>query len=315
MGTLPLWIGFHILVFALLALDLGVFQRRARVIPLAEAAVASAVWILLALIFNAGIFMRMGSQHGLDFFTGYVIEYALSADNIFVIAVIFRYFHVPAESQHRVLTWGILGALAMRGGLVAAGAALLDRFSWTLMILGAFVLYTGIHMFFHRPESLNPEKNPVLRLARKMFPLAPSYRAGHFFVREGGRWLATPLLLVLLSVEATDAAFALDSIPAIFAITRFPFIVYTSNVFAVLGLRSLYFLLAGLLPKFRHLSRGLAVVLVFIGVKMLAEKWVPISTGLSLLVVAAVLALSVLASLRDSAPPQTLPMEPPRNLR
>ena len=307
MGTLPLWIGFHLLVLTLLALDLGVFRRRAREISAGEAAVASAIWVLLALAFNAGIFFRMGAQHGLDFFTGYLIEYALSADNIFVIAVIFRYFHVPPESQHRVLTWGILGALVMRGTLVAAGAALLARFSWTLFLLGAFVLYTGIHMFFQRPENLNPEKNPVLRLGRKIFPLAAGYRASRFFVRESGRWLATPLLLVLLAVEATDAVFAFDSIPAIFAITRNPFVVYTSNVFAVLGLRALYFLLAGLLPRFRHLSRGLAAVLVFIGVKMLADKWMPVSTGLSLLVVAAILALSVLASLRGAGTAANLP--------
>jgi tellurite resistance protein TerC len=297
-GTVLLWIGFHVLVLTLLALDLGVFRRRAHEISAGEAGVASAIWVLLALAFNAAVFFRMGAQHGLDFFTGYLIEYALSADNIFVIAVVFRYFQVPPESQHRVLTWGILGALVMRGTLVAAGAALLARFSWTLLLFGAFVLYTGIHMFIQRPENVNPEKNPVLRLGRRIFPLASGYRASRFFVREGGRWLATPLLLALLAVEATDAAFAFDSIPAIFAITRSPFVVYTSNVFAVLGLRSLYFLLAGLLPRFRHLSRGLAAVLVFIGVKMLAEKWIPLSTELSLLAVAAILALSIFASLR-----------------
>lgn len=296
MASLPVWVAFHVLVLALVALDLGAFRRRARVIPPREAAVASALWVLVALAFNGGVFFRMGPRHGLDFFTGYLIEYALSVDNIFVFVVLFRYFRVPDELQHRVLGWGIIGALVMRGTLVAAGAALLQRFSWALMLLGAFVFYTGIHMLLHKPEDMEPEKNPILRLARKTIPLAADYRGSRFLVRENGRRLATPLLLVLLAVEATDAAFAFDSIPAIFAITRQPFIVYTSNVFAVLGLRALYFLLAGVLPRFRHLSSGLSAVLMFIGAKMLAERWVHISTMVSLLVVAAIVALSLLLS-------------------
>ena len=296
MGSLPLWVAFHALVLALVALDLGAFRRRAQAVPPRNAAVASALWVLAALAFNTVIFFQMGRQHGLDFFTGYVIEYALSVDNIFIFAVLFRYFRVPDESQHRLLGWGIAGALVMRGALVASGAALLQRFSWALPVLGGFVLYTGIHMLLHKPEDIDPEKNPILRLARKMIPVTSGYRASRFLVRENGRWLATPLLLVLLAVEATDAAFAVDSVPAIFSITREPFIVYTSNVFAVLGLRALYFLLAGLLPRFRHLSRGLAAVLMFVGAKMLAEKWIHISTPVSLLVVAAILALSLLTS-------------------
>ena len=305
MAPLPLWIGFHLLVLALMALDLGVFHRRAKAISLHNAAVTSTLWVLLALAFDAGIFFRMGSQHALDFFTGYVIEYALSLDNIFVIAVLFRYFRVPDSSQHRVLVWGVLGALVMRGSLVAVGAVLLQRFSWTLILLGLFLVYTGIHMFFHKPEAMDPEKNPLLRWARRVLPLTSDYRGNSFFVRENGRRLATPLLLVILAVEVTDAAFALDSVPAIFAITRDPFIVYTSNVFAVLGLRARYFLIAGLLPHFRYLSHGLAVVLVFVGTKMLVEKWISISTPVSLLAIAAILAVSLLAS--RIVPPTSIP--------
>jgi len=296
MNLLPLWVAFHVLVLALLALDLGVFHRRARVISPREAALASTFWILLALAFNAGIFFYRGPQRGLDFFTGYVIEYALSVDNVFVFAVLFRYFRVPPESQHRVLMWGILGALVLRGGLVAAGAVLLQRFSWALFGLGAFVFFTGIRLLSHKPEAMDPGKSTILRLTRKIIPFSPDFHGERFFVRENGRWLATPLFLVLLVVEVTDVAFALDSVPAIFAITRDPFIVYTSNVFAVLGLRAFYFLFAALLLHFRHLSRGLAAVLMFVGAKMLAEKWFPISTPVSLLVVAMILALSVVAS-------------------
>ena len=305
MAPLTLWIGFHLLVLALLALDLGVFHRRATAISPRNAAVTSALWVLLALAFDAGIFFRMGAQHALDFFTGYVIEYALSLDNIFVIAVLFRYFRVPDSSQHRVLVWGVLGALVMRGSLVAAGAVLLQRFSWALFLLGLFLVYTGFHMFFHKPEAIDPEKNPLLRWARRILPLTSDYRGNSFFVRENSRRLATPLLLVVLAVEVTDAAFALDSVPAIFAITRDPFIVYTSNVFAVLGLRALYFLLAALLPHFRYLSHGLAVVLVFVGTKMLVEKWISISTPLSLLAIAVILAVSLLAS--RIIPPTSIP--------
>ncbi|NDQ58850.1 MAG: TerC/Alx family metal homeostasis membrane protein [Acidipila sp.] len=305
MAPLTLWIGFHLLVLALLALDLGFFHRRAKAITPRNAAVTSALWVLLALAFDAGIFFRMGAQHALDFFTGYVIEYALSLDNIFVIAVLFRYFRVPDSSQHRVLVWGVLGALVMRGSLVAAGAVLLQRFSWALFLLGLFLIYTGIHMFFHKPEAMDPEKNPLLRWARRILPLTSDYRGNSFFVRENGRRLATPLLLVVLAVEVTDAAFALDSVPAIFAITRDPFIVYTSNVFAVLGLRALYFLLAALLPHFRYLSHGLAVVLIFVGTKMLVEKWVSISTPVSLLAIAVILAASLLAS--RIIPPTSIP--------
>jgi tellurite resistance protein TerC len=296
MGMLPLWVTFHVLVLALLALDLGVFHRRARVIPPREAALASAFWVLLALAFNAGIFITMGRQRGLDFFTGYVIEYALSVDNVFVFAVLFRYFRVPPESQHRVLIWGILGALVLRGTLVAAGAVLLQRFSWALFGLGAFVFFTGIRLVVHKPEAMDPGKSSILRLARKTIPFSPDFCGDKFFVRENNRWLATPLFLALLVVEVTDVAFALDSVPAIFAITRDPFIVYTSNVFAVLGLRAFYFLFAAMLLYFRNLSQGLAAVLMFIGAKMLAERWFSISTPVSLFVVAVILTLSLVTS-------------------
>jgi tellurite resistance protein TerC len=296
MGKLPLWVAFHVLVLALLALDLGVFRRRARVVAPREAALASAFWIFLALAFNSGIFFIMGPQRGLDFLTGYVIEYALSVDNVFVFAVLFRYFGVPAKSQHRVLSWGILGALVLRGTLVAVGAALLQRWSWALLGLGALVLFTGVRLLFHKPEALDPENSFLLRLARKTIPCSSDFRGDCFFARENGRLLATPLFLVLLVVEVTDVAFALDSVPTIFAVTRDPFIVYTSNVFAVLGLRAFYFLFAAMMVYFPNLSRGLAAILMFIGTKMLAEKWFHISTLVSLLVVAAVLALSLLKS-------------------
>lgn len=294
MKLLPLWIAFHVLVLALLALDLGLFHRRTRVISSREAALASALWVFLALAFDAGIFYFMGPKQGLDFFTGYVIEYALSIDNIFVFAVLFRYFRVPAESQHRVLFWGILGALILRGTLVAAGAVLLARFSWALFGLGAFVFFMGVRLLTQKSEVMDPEKSSVLRMATKTIPCSTDFRGDKFFIRENGRWLATPLFLVLLVVEITDLSFALDSVPAIFAITRDPFIVYTSNVFAVLGLRAFYFLFAALLIYFPYLSRGLAAVLMFIGIKMLAERWLYVSTWISLLVIAVILALSLL---------------------
>lgn len=296
MGTLTLWIAFNVFVLLMLALDLGVFHRKAHVVSLREATAWSAVWVVLALLFNAGVWYYGGHHKGLEFLTGYLIEKSLSADNIFVFVVLFRYFGVAPRYQHRVLFWGILGALVMRGLMIWLGVELINRFEWILYIFGAFVIYTGIKMLRHKPEEIHPEHNPVFRWTRKYLPVTESYEGQKFFVRRGKILYATPMFLVLLVVETTDLAFAVDSIPAIFAITRDAFIVYTSNVFAILGLRAFYFLLAGILPYFRYLSIGLSIVLIFIGAKMMAANWLHIPTSLSLGVVAGVLAAAVIAS-------------------
>ena len=308
MVPLSAWAGFHVALFVFLALDLGVFHRKGRAIRLREAAIWSGVWVLLALGFAAGVYRIQGAERGLEFLTGYLIERALSLDNIFVFAVVFSFFTVPAALQHRVLFWGILGALGFRGALIAAGAALLARFGWVNLLFGAFVLLAGVRIFFHRPEEIQVARNPVLRLARRLLPVAADYQDAAFLVRgPQAAWLVTPLLLVLLVVESADVVFALDSIPAIFSVTRHPFIVYTSNVFAILGMRASYFLVAALLSRLRFLSAGLAAILVFIGLKMLAEPWYRLSIGASLLVVLLILAATVAASLLGPAAPSTLP--------
>jgi tellurite resistance protein TerC len=297
MGTLTLWIAFLAFILLMLAIDLGVFHRKAHVVSLREAAIWSSVWVAVALAFNVGLWHWAGSVLALEFFTGYVIEKSLSVDNIFVFAILFRYFGVEPRYQHRVLFWGILGALVMRGLMIWLGVELIVRYHWILYVFGAFLVFTGLKMLFHKPEDVDPEKNPVLRLARRVVPMTPAYHGQNFFVRRNGAWLATPMFLVLVVVETTDLAFAVDSIPAIFAITHDPFIIFTSNAFAILGLRAFYFLLAGVLPYFRYLSTGLSAVLIFIGVKMLVEPWWDLSTGLSLGVVAALLVTAVFASL------------------
>ncbi len=295
--SLWLWAGFNLFVLAMLAIDLGVFHRQAHAVSLREASVWSAVWIGLALVFNLGVWKFLGPQPGVEFLTGYLIEKSLSVDNIFVIALLFAYFKVPDAYQHRVLFWGILGALVMRAGFILAGAALLERFHWIIYLFGAFLILTGIKMAFAPEHGLEPEKNPVVRLVRRLMPVTADFRGPAFFVREGGRRAATPLFLVLVMVEFTDLVFAVDSIPAIFAVTRDPFLVYTSNVFAILGLRSLYFLLAGVMHKFEYLKLGLAAILVFVGAKMALVDWVKIPAGVSLGVIAAILAVAVAASL------------------
>jgi TerC family integral membrane protein len=301
MVPLSFWLGFHVALFIVLALDLGVFHRGPKAISLREAAAWSVVWVLAALAFNAGVYAYLGPARGLEFLTGYLIERALSIDNIFVFVVVFSYFGVPAEHHHRVLFWGILGALALRGGLIAAGAVLLERFQWVSYLFGAFVLATGVRFFFHQPEKIDVGRNPVLRLARRLLPVSGEYEGRAFLIRRAGRWIATPLLFVLLVVESVDVAFALDSIPAVFAVTHSPFIVYTSNVLAILGLRASYFLMAALVPRLSYLSAGLAAVLVFIGLKMLGQPWIAVSTGVSLLVVLALLAVAAGASLLSPA--------------
>jgi tellurite resistance protein TerC len=295
--SLWLWAGFNLFVLGMLAVDLGIFHRQAHAVSMREAGIWSAVWIALALVFNLGVWKFLGPQPGVEFLTGYLIEKSLSIDNIFVIALLFAYFKVPGEYQHRVLFWGILGALVMRAAFILAGAALLDRFHWIIYLFGGFLVLTGIKMAFAPEHGVEPERNPVVRLVRRLMPVTSDFRGASFFVREGGRRAATPLFLVLVMVEFTDLVFAVDSIPAIFAVTRDPFLVYTSNVFAILGLRSLYFLLAGVMHKFEYLKLGLAAILVFVGAKMALVDWVKVPTVLSLGVIAAILALAVAASL------------------
>jgi tellurite resistance protein TerC len=306
-GPIWLWIGFNLFVLAMLAIDLGVFHRKAHAVSGREALTWSVVWITLSLVFNAVIYfywdrMMPGSSYSnsdaaLAFLTGYLIEKSLSVDNIFVFILIFSFFGVPAAYQHRVLFWGILGALIMRGILIAVGAALLHQFHWIIYIFGAFLIFTGIRMAWHHDENVEPDKNPVVKFFRRFMPVTEHFEKDQFFVRHGGKLMATPLFLILLVVESTDLVFAVDSIPAIFAVTQDPFIVYTSNVFAILGLRALYFLLADVMDKFEYLKYGLAAVLTFVGIKMVIVDIYKIPTGASLGVVAAILTISVLASL------------------
>ncbi len=291
------WVAFNAFVVALLAVDLGVFQRRPHAMKKREAMLRVAAMVALALLFNAWVFYAWGRQRGLEFLAGYLIEYSLSVDNVFVFIVVLNYFHVNKAHQHRVLFWGILSALVMRGAFIVIGAALLRRFEWVGYLMGAFLVFTGIRLITTDEYHVHPERNPVVRFFRRFVPMTADYHGARFVVREAGRTLATPLLLVLLVVEVTDVLFAVDSIPAIFAVTRDPFIVYTSNVFAILGLRALYFLLAGVMDELKYLKLGLAFVLVFVGLKMSTEKLVHISIGLSLGIIVAILGLATLASL------------------
>lgn len=301
-----LWTGFNLFVLLMLALDLGVFHRKAHVVGFRESLAWTAVWITLALVFNAWIWHQFGSQKGIEFFTGYLIEKSLSVDNVFVFALLFSYFSVPPLYQHKVLFWGVLGALVMRAAMIVLGAALISRFSWIILVFGAFLILTGLKMIFKKEEEIHPERNPVVRWFKKLMPVTSDYRGDRFFVKENGIRMATPLFVVLLLVEVSDLIFAVDSIPAIFAVTKDPFIVYTSNVFAILGLRSLYFALAGVMDKFHYLKIGLGVVLSFVGVKMILghTPW-KIDTLVSLGVIVLVLTASVVASLLR---PKTTPI-------
>ena len=288
---------FNLFVLAMLALDLGVFHRRAHVVSLREAVVWSIIWITLSLLFNLGIWFWRGPVPALEFLTGYILEKSLSMDNVFVFAVIFAYMAVPAADQHKVLYWGVLGALIMRAAFIAAGVALISRFNWILYIFGVFLVFTGVRLFLHKYEEVHPERNPVVRLARGLFPVTKDYEGASFFVRREGRRLATPLLLVLLMVETTDVLFATDSIPAVFAVTQDPFIVYTSNIFAILGLRALYFVLAGAITKFHYLRPGLSLILIFVGVKMLVVHYYKLPIALSLAIICGILVAAIGASL------------------
>jgi tellurite resistance protein TerC len=292
------WIGFHVFVFIMLALDLGVFHKHTHRVPVKEAVIWSCIWVTLALLFNLFIFFEFGKIKALEFLTGYVIEYSLSVDNIFVFILIFTYFAVKDQYQHKILFWGILGALIMRAIFIFAGVALINRFHWIVLIFGGFLVYTGLSMLFQKEAEVDPEKNPVVRFFKKFLPVTHNLHGDKLFIRQNRKLYATPLFLVLIIIESSDLIFAVDSIPAILAISQDRFIVYTSNIFAILGLRSLYFAVAGIMGLFRYLKIGLAFVLTFVGLKMLAAYFkFDIPIVLSLFIIIGILLLSILASL------------------
>ena len=311
-GSTWLWLGFSLFILTMLSLDLGLFNRKAHTIRYREAWIWSGIWVTLAMLFAGIVFHYLGSQRGFEFVTGYLIELSLSVDNLFVFLLIFSYFKVPSKFQHRVLFWGVMGALFMRLTMIFVGAALIDRFHWIIYIFGGFLVYTGIKMFRQEEIEIQPEQNPLVRLVSQLLPITRHYEDEKFFTKINGKTTGTLLLLVLMVVEITDLVFAVDSIPAIFAITTNTFIVYTSNVFAILGLRSMYFLLAGVVEKFRYLRYGLAIVLTFIGVKMLlGAVGVFISIKISLSFVAVVLVGSVVASLVLASDETTIQVDLP----
>ena len=295
MGTPLNWFVFNLFILIAIALDLRVFHRRPHKVGVREAAIASFCWIGISVLFGLGVLYFRGEQPALEFFTGYLIEKALSVDNLFLFLVIFRAFAVEPRLQHRLLEWGVVGALVMRGMMIAVGAELIEHFSWVLYLLGGFLVYAGVRMFFKKAD-VHPEKSRIVQIVSLRLRVVQEQHGDHFFVRHAGKLFATPLFLVLLVVEITDVTLAVDSIPAVFGITRDPFIVYTSNVLAILGLRALYFLLAGVIDRLRFLDEGLAIVLVFIGAKMIGEPWVHVSVAVSLGVVGGVLLIALLAS-------------------
>ena len=301
--NVPLWAWTAVLavIVGMLAVDL-LAHRRAHVVSLREAAVWSAVWVSLGLAFGGVVWWAYGGQAGGEYLAGYLIEKSLAVDNVFVFALIFGYFAVPRELQHRVLFFGVLGALVFRAAFIAGGVVLLERFHWVLYLFGAFLVATGVKMYRHRDQHIDPARNPVLRLTQRLVPSTPDYHGQRFWVRHGGRWVATPLFLVLVLVETTDIVFAVDSIPAIFAVTDEPFLVFTSNAFAILGLRAMYFLLADLMHRFVYLKAGLAAILMFVGAKMLLLDVVKVPIAVSLLVIATCVGVSVVASLRATRP-------------
>ena len=291
------WVAFGAVLLVMAALDLGLLQRGgSRTLPLRAAVGWSLLWVLVASLFGLGILQRLGGGKALEFYTAYIVELSLSADNVFVFLMLFTYFRVPLQHQHKVLFWGILGALVMRGVFIAAGVSLIQRFHMVIYVFGAVLVASGVKMAFDKQVEVHPERNVVLRLTRRFLRVSPDYDEGRFFTVRDGRRLATPLLVVLLMIETTDLIFAVDSIPAVLAISQDPFIVYTSNVFAILGLRALYFALAGFLGLFQYLSRGIAAILIFVGAKMVFADWIPVSTGVSLGVIVGLLVVSVVAS-------------------
>lgn len=294
---LLLFILFNVFIMAMLALDLGVFNRKAHAITLKEAVIWSIVWTVLALAFNAGVFVVAGTTKGLEFFTGYLIERALSFDNIFVFVIIFSYFGVPAHYHHKALFWGVVGALVTRSIFIAAGTALIIHFEWILYIFGVILIVSGWKMMTEKNIEVHPDRNIFIRATRKLFPVTSGYESSKFFLRKDGKIHLTPLFLVLITVETTDIVFAVDSIPAVFGVTQDPFIVYSSNVFAILGLRATYFLLAGIMDSFHYLSHGLSLVLIFIGLKMLIADFFPISITVSLIIVGVILMGAVIGSI------------------
>jgi len=292
----PLWLGFILFVFLMLALDLGVFHKHSHEVKVKEAMVWSGVWIALALIFNIGVYFFLGHDKGVQFLTGYVIEKSLSVDNLFVFVMVFSFFKVPAIFQHRILFWGILGALVLRAIFIFSGVALINKFHWIIYVFGVFLIYTGIKMLSHKDKDMDPTKNPVVKLFKRFMPVTEKMHNEHFFVRQNGKLFATPLFLVLIFIETTDVIFAVDSIPAILAVSRDPFIVFTSNVFAILGLRSLYFALAAFMDSFHYLSYALCAILVFVGTKMLISDFYHFNPLLSLSIIVGTLILSVVLS-------------------
>ena len=297
MSQIWLWVGFNLFVLAMLALDLGLFHHKAHVVRIREALFWTGAWITLALLFGVGIYLWRGQDVALEYLAGYLIEKALSVDNIFVFLLIFSYFHVPPILHHRVLFYGIIGALIMRAIFIYAGVTLIERFHWIIYVFGGFLVLTGIKMGLEKDKKIHPERNPLLRLFRRLVSVTDQYEDAHFLVRRNGKFLATPLLLVLIVIETTDVVFATDSIPAIFAVTTDPFIVYTSNVFAILGLRALYFALAGIMEMFHHLHYGLSAILVFVGAKMLLSELYHMPIHIALGVIAAILVVSIVASI------------------
>lgn len=297
MGTPALWIGFNLCVLVILAIDLGVFNRHAHAITLREASLWSVVWVTLSLGFNGWILSAYGHTAAVEFLTAYLIEQSLSMDNIFVFLLVFRAFGIEPRFQHRVLFWGVLGAIVLRGTMIALGTVLIQRFEWILYLFGAFLLYAGAHMLIRGHQDFHPERNPLLRWARRVFPVAETTADERFFVMEKGRRAITPLFLTLLVVESSDVVFAVDSIPAVFGITREPFLVYTSNICAILGLRSFFFLLSGALSLFRYLDDGVSAVLIFVGAKMLVEPWIHLPPLVSLAVVGGLLGTAMVASI------------------
>lgn len=294
--SLTLWVVFNLFILAMLMVDLMVFNRKPHEITIRESLSWTAVWVVLALLFGVGIYLWMDPQTALDYYTGYLIEKSLSVDNIFVFLLIFSYFGVPSKYQHKVLFWGILGALVFRLVFIFLGVALLEQFHWIIYVFGAFLVFTGIKLGMEKDKEIQPERNPILKLVRRFIPVTREFRGEHFFAKIRGRWVATPMFIVLIVIETTDVVFALDSIPAIMAITRDPFIIYSANAFAILGLRALYFALAGVMKLFHYLHYGLAVILVYIGCKMILEPFYEIPTPITLGIIVATLTGSVIAS-------------------
>jgi tellurite resistance protein TerC len=309
LGSTWLYAGFTAFVAVMLAIDLGLFHRKSHAVSVREALTWSGVWVGLALLFNTGVWIWRGPEAGIQFLTGYLVEKSLSVDNLFVFLILFSYFAVPREWQHKVLFWGIIGALLLRAVMIAAGAALLANFHWVIYVFGGFLILTALKLALQKEESVRPDRNPVVRIFRRLMPVSDTYDGDRFFTRRTGKLAATPLFLVLLTVEFTDLVFAVDSIPAIFAITPDPFIVYTSNIFAILGLRSLYFALSGVLGLFTYLKPALALVLGFVGVKMVSSDFVKISPLVSLFVIVGILGAAVVLSLLRPRPHAPLPIK------